>query len=209
MSLTSPICYNRHMYFFNSIGNDNGKIAWINLIRDPVERIISQFYYLRVYNKDREKQVLRWGIDPKLWFKMDLNECVKKGDPLCRYKAGDYQELQLSYFCGHMKMCREVGNQYALQQAKYNVEKHYSVVGIMENMNLFFKILQHYLPRFFKDISEVGKIKLNKHLGKSKSKVSNETKIILRNRLSEDYELYEFIQQRLQLQAKRIDDVMI
>ena len=32
----------------------------------------------------------------------------------------------------------------------YNVEKHYSVVGVLEEYEKTLKVLEHYLPRFFK-----------------------------------------------------------
>ena len=39
-------------------------------------------------------------------------------------------------FCGHDPICRKFNNLEALQKAKANVEKHYPVVGITENINM-------------------------------------------------------------------------
>ena len=39
-------------------------------------------------------------------------------------------------FCGHDPICRKFNNPEALQKAKANVEKHYPVVGITENINM-------------------------------------------------------------------------
>ena len=43
---------------------------------------------------------------------------------------------------------------WALQQAKENVEKYYSVVGILEDLPLSLQVLEHLLPRFFAGASE-------------------------------------------------------
>lgn len=37
----------------------------------------------------------------------------------------------------------------ALERAKMAVEKHYAVVGILEDANTTLTVLQHYIPRFF------------------------------------------------------------
>jgi hypothetical protein len=36
--------------------------------------------------------------------------------------------------------------------AKENVEKHYAVVGVLEDFNKTLTVLSHYVPRFFKGV---------------------------------------------------------
>jgi hypothetical protein len=36
-----------------------------------------------------------------------------------------------------------------MQRAKRNVEEHYAVVGILEEMDLTLQVLENYVPRFF------------------------------------------------------------
>ena len=38
----------------------------------------------------------------------------------------------------------------AMKKAMENVEKHYAVVGILEELNKTLTVLEHYVPRFFK-----------------------------------------------------------
>ena len=38
----------------------------------------------------------------------------------------------------------------AMRKAMENVEKHYAVVGILEDLNKTLTVLEHYVPRFFK-----------------------------------------------------------
>lgn len=42
-----------------------------------------------------------------------------------------------------------------MQKAKRNVEKHYSVVGVLEEMDVTLKVLENYIPRFFTGASQV------------------------------------------------------
>ena len=37
-----------------------------------------------------------------------------------------------------------------MKKAMENVEKHYAVVGILEELNKTLTVLEHYVPRFFK-----------------------------------------------------------
>ena len=39
--------------------------------------------------------------------------------------------------------------------AKENVEKHYAVVGVLEELNKTLTVLEHYVPRFFKGAKDV------------------------------------------------------
>jgi hypothetical protein len=56
-------------------------------------------------------------------------------------------EQQLTYFCGSAPECRQLGNLQALNMAKYNAEKYYSVIGLNENFDLSFALMELYLPR--------------------------------------------------------------
>ena len=42
---------------------------------------------------------------------------------------------------------------HALQMAKRNVEKYFAVVGVLEDMSTTIKVLEGYIPRFFKQAS--------------------------------------------------------
>lgn len=43
----------------------------------------------------------------------------------------------------------------ALQRAKRAVEQQYAVVGVLEDLNTTFTVLENYIPRFFEGASQV------------------------------------------------------
>ena len=48
-----------------------------------------------------------------------------------------------------------LNTEIALRKAKENVEKHYAVVGVLEELNKTLTVLEHYVPRFFKGAKDV------------------------------------------------------
>ncbi|TRY69127.1 hypothetical protein TCAL_12203, partial [Tigriopus californicus] len=130
--LQRPLVTDRHFYFVDLEQYGSERVNWINIVRDPIERLISEFYYLR-----HPKRWMNQSRRPsQTWFNLTFNECLQNGLPECMFHLdGNYlRELQLTYFCGSALECSQVGNLRALQQAKSNLERHYSVVGIMSDL---------------------------------------------------------------------------
>ena len=51
-----------------------------------------------------------------------------------------------------------------MRKAKENVEKHYAVVGVLEELNKTLTVLEHYVPRFFKGAKDVYWSEYNSYL---------------------------------------------
>ena len=60
----------------------------------------------------------------------------------------DITDLLFSYFRGF-------NTEVAMRKAMENVEKHYAVVGVLEDLNKTLTVLEHYIPRFFKGAKDV------------------------------------------------------
>jgi hypothetical protein len=43
----------------------------------------------------------------------------------------------------------------ALEKAKMAVEKHYAVVGLLEDLNMTLTVMENYIPRFFAHASQI------------------------------------------------------
>ena len=79
----------------------------------------------------------------------------------------------------------------------------YAVIGIQEDIESSLCVMEHYVPLFFKGTREIYK-KMGKHASKkvtsNKQRLSRRAGEILRNNMTLDYEFYEFVKQRLNIQ---------
>ncbi|KAK7076573.1 hypothetical protein SK128_018481, partial [Halocaridina rubra] len=195
-----------HAFFFDDTGIDGGKLIWMNVVRDPVERFISNFNWNQRRASFRTRRLKIWGVNPEEYYNLNLDECAAANHSLCTWTIYPYGELQLSFFCGQAPACSERNNSWALQRAKYHVEKYYSVVGLLEEPSYTYALLEAYIPSFFQDIKMIKpeKVAINVAGSSKKKPVSNETRMLLRNNLAGDYEFYNYCRQRLYSQAKTL-----
>ena len=187
------LLFDRHFYVVDFI-RQPVSWEWVNMVRDPVSRLVSQFYYLR--------QARRWRgrrAPPRAWREKSLEACVLEDDPECRVGAGG-QDLQLTYFCGSSLECGQASSRRALQLAKYNVEQRFAVVGVMEELATSLAVLEDRLPRWFEGAAGEGGGGGGHRNRNSYPGPSEETLGVLRHRLRNDLEFYMFVRHRLLLQ---------
>ncbi len=55
--------------------------------------------------------------------------------------------LQIAFFCGHADECTYFGSRQALARAIANVERHFSVVGVLERMRESLDVMREFVPR--------------------------------------------------------------
>ena len=76
-SLDQPVVFDRH--FYQPDWSRREEVNLVNLVREPVSRMISQYYYLRSPS--------RWSwrpeAPPQAWMTKDLSSCVLEGDLEC------------------------------------------------------------------------------------------------------------------------------
>lgn len=215
-----PAVYVKHVCFVNFTQYNFPEPIYVNLVRDPVERVISWYYYVRApwYYVERKQAFPDIPLPDPAWLKKDFETCVLRGDRECRYLEGETHEgigdhrRQSLFFCGHSDMCTPFNTVGALERAKRAVERHYAVVGILEDLNSTLTVLEHYVPRFFRGATseywnEVDRFtRINRNL--FKPPVSEEVKDIVRANFTREVEFYQFCRQRLhrQLLALRLPD---
>lgn len=108
MEYGEPTSYSKHVAYVDFDAIDYPQPIYVNLIRDPVERIISWFYYIRTpwYIAERKKIFPKQYKLPSIPFlKKDFSTCVLENDPECMFIQGDKQGLgdhrrQVLFFCG-------------------------------------------------------------------------------------------------------------
>ena len=193
--LNTYMIWEKHMYFIDVESYDpNFQVNWMNQVRDPIERYISQFYYLRSKHRlGKNKEV------PEFVWKRNLNDCLTNDEPNCTLDPEYLTEQQYTYFCGSAQECRTIGNRDGLQRAKYNAEKYYSVIGVLEELELSFKVMELYLPNYFQNFTQLG-ARSDQTNHKAELDLTNLKKV--EKWFETDIEFYQFTKQRLHSQAK-------
>lgn len=104
--------YTMHANYIDFRNFDLPLPIYVNLIRDPVERVISWFYYRRTpWNAVQMYKITNHFFDGS-WYKKDFEQCVLSGDKECLYipNSGFFKQnidhkRQTLFFCGHHKLC--------------------------------------------------------------------------------------------------------
>ncbi|KAJ8011381.1 hypothetical protein DPEC_G00057570 [Dallia pectoralis] len=158
-----PAFYHGHVSFldFTKFGVKK-KPIYINVIRDPIERLVSYYYFLRFGDDYRPGLRRRKQGDKKTF-----DECVMAGGSDC---APEKLWLQIPFFCGQYSECWNVGSHWALEQAKFNLVNEYLLVGVTEELEDFVMMLEAALPRFFRGAAELYKTGKKSHLRKTSEK---------------------------------------
>jgi hypothetical protein len=150
-----------HFFFPELLYND--QVSYMNMMRDPVSRTVSDFYYLRSVDA-RGNRAVSYS---KEHGDISIDECYSgttEYSTVCEI-PGNYQT---SFFCGReghpchndVRMKETLGLQ--------NMKQHYRV-GIEERYEETLAMLEQSYPRFFKGISSIYKglrktsLNANKH----------------------------------------------
>ncbi|CAF1627286.1 unnamed protein product [Adineta ricciae] len=204
LNAKAPVLYERHMYFVDFNALKYPQPVYINIIRDPVKRIISQYYWTR--QSCREEN--RCYLDMK-YFNETLDECVQRRSASECINPAQGVDTILPFFCGHDPKCESLSN-YSLNEAKKNIINHYTVVGVVEELYNFLFLLERLFPRFFRNISlrymsdDQIRIESSTRTTGKRPEPSNSTKAALRKALALEYDLYDFVKTRFQNQFQQV-----
>ncbi|TRY67793.1 hypothetical protein TCAL_06426 [Tigriopus californicus] len=242
--------YFRHFHFINFATFNRTNPIYFNMVRHPIARLESWFYYVRqstyagLSGKD--------GV-PLRRLKVTLDECIVKnirgcGIPLnhtlesfltdlmnsrkddLRTRRSKYSKLsvarlvvenldpdqgdeepsrpqdtvssQIQYFCGYSPECFAHDPKMALRKAMHNVDNYFSVVGVLEELETTYTVLEQYIPQYFQGIKALSKRVSNKTF--HKPKLSTKAKDILIDFLRAEIIFYDFCVQRLHKQHKAL-----
>ncbi|KAL4219659.1 Heparan sulfate 2-O-sulfotransferase 1 [Mactra antiquata] len=204
-----PAIYHGHFYYidFSKLGYNDRRPVFINIIRKPLDRLLSYYYFVRYGDNFRPYLKRR-----KMGNQMTFDECVAKNhkdcDPVNLW-------LQIPFFCGHSYRCRQPGSRWALEQAKFNLVNNYLLVGVTEELGDFIAMMEVILPRFFKGAMDLYLNGEKSHLRQTNKKEQPSEDSVAKIQESTiwkmEHEFYEFaleqfhFQKRLTFQA--IDDL--
>ena len=145
--------YARHFYYVDFHRFNLNDFSYVTFVRDPVSRFVSSFLYYHYSSKAHIQSIL----DPTHKNETLLN-CLDQQHEGCAHN------LMTRYFCGHHRFCK-LGNNEALANAMTNLNKDFAFVGLVEEMQLSFKVLAKTIPNYFGNLmtSEAGMVNKNEH----------------------------------------------
>lgn len=212
-SAAHRLIYGRHMHFAEFQPNDRITFHYMNMFRDPADRAISHYNYQRVLCIRKRKKPGRncTNADNSIT-KYTLDQCMSKMDPSdCLSKFYGVRSV-VSFFCGHDPICddseKPPNSEAAIALAKSNIEKHYLVIGMLDHFNESLNVFEHVAPEMFTGLTsyyqEFGS-EISRHRTPKKyvSNPSKNTRELVKKLLQPEYELYNFVQQRLSEQYRR------
>ncbi|KAH0563691.1 heparin sulfate O-sulfotransferase isoform X1 [Cotesia glomerata] len=163
-NVIKPAFYHGHIAFlnFNKFGVKRMPL-YLNLLRKPLDRFVSYYYFLRYGDNFRPHLIRKKYGDTKTF-----DECVKASQADC---DPNNMWLQIPFLCGHDPGCWEVGNRWALAEAKRNLVNNYFLVGVTEELDEFIHTLQIVLPSFFRGAHDMFSHSDKSHLRQTIQKI--------------------------------------
>ncbi|MBZ3877385.1 Uronyl 2-sulfotransferase, partial [Sciurus carolinensis] len=149
-----PYLFTRHVHFLNFSRFGGDQPVYINIIRDPVSRFLSNYFFRRFGDwRGEQNHMIRTPSMRQEERYLDINECILENYPECSNPRLFYI---IPYFCGQHPRCREPG-EWALERAKLNVNENFLLVGILEELEDVLLLLERFLPHYFKGVLSIYK----------------------------------------------------
>ncbi|VDM19147.1 unnamed protein product [Hydatigera taeniaeformis] len=186
-----------HFYYINFRRYGiNIDYVYINCLRNPLERLVSKYYFMRFGDYHRPNTQRRRMTNDSLQTQT-FEECVENGGEDCDPR---HLWVQIPFFCGSAAYCSIHGNPEALKTAKRRLIEDYLLVGVLEYFTEFMELLAHLIPEYLTGIEQTKDVKIGGqplwHLRKTKLKapIQQNTLNVFRNnniwRMEEEF--YEF-----------------
>lgn len=194
-----PAVVHTYSFHVDIVGNYTKRPLLISIVRDPIERAVSLYYYARANNsKQDSEQVKKWRQSLNIIREESFDDCVRLKRAEC--VSANAGSRLIRHFCGYDRKCK-VKNRWTLERAKKNIEDHYFIIGTRPEAEMFVEVLERRIPSIFKGGRKmlhqlVDKGKLGKTDRFAKVMPSEETVMKLRKNFELDLELYEWINER-------------
>eukprot|EP00500_Bicosoecida_sp_ms1_P005762 CAMPEP_0203816020 /NCGR_PEP_ID=MMETSP0115-20131106/14296_1 /ASSEMBLY_ACC=CAM_ASM_000227 /TAXON_ID=33651 /ORGANISM="Bicosoecid sp, Strain ms1" /LENGTH=432 /DNA_ID=CAMNT_0050724917 /DNA_START=133 /DNA_END=1431 /DNA_ORIENTATION=- len=211
--------FQSHQFFTDYSTLYDGSVATINVVRHPVDRCVSEYYWIISKMFDRST-VGEYALK-------DVNQCARDG---CFDASGSrvietpyfdasvpgpdgqrwMKQLMLEvcnnylvrWFCGHADVCMDPSSDEALHRAEDNIRNRHVSVGVMEDFTTTFQVFDWLLPAVFGGASATWTTQSWHEHNASYVAPNAETLELLTRLNKADLRLYEAIRHRLRAQAE-------
>ncbi|KAK6295527.1 hypothetical protein J4Q44_G00347530 [Coregonus suidteri] len=205
-NIPQPFLYTRHVHFLNFTRFRIEQPVYINIIRDPISRFLSNYFFRRFGDwRGEQNHLIRTpGMKDDERY-LDINVCILENYPECSNPRLFYI---IPYFCGQHPQCREPGV-WALERAKQNVLENFLIVGILEELEDVLLLLERLLPHYFTDVLNIYKSPDYRKMGNMTGTVRKHTPTlealqVLYHHMRYEYDFYNFIRDQFHLMKKKI-----
>ncbi|XP_061609181.1 uronyl 2-sulfotransferase a [Phyllopteryx taeniolatus] len=205
-NIPQPFLYTRHVHFLNFTRFKIEEPVYINIIRDPINRFLSNYFFRRFGDwRGEQNHLIRTPQMKDDERYLDINVCILENYPECSNPRVFYI---IPYFCGQHPKCREPGP-WALDRAKQNVLENYLLVGILEELEDVLLLLERLLPHYFTGVLDIYKSPDHRKMGNLTGTVRKHTPTlealqVLYHRMRYEYEFYNFVRDQFHLMKKKI-----
>ncbi|KAJ8022933.1 Heparin sulfate O-sulfotransferase [Holothuria leucospilota] len=194
---------------YQGFRNDKNPPKYISIVREPIDRLVSLYYFVRYGDNIKEDgngagKEFRERMKKMNFSNESFDECVLNGRSSCRDPGAIVR-----HFCGYdKKICIKTSRSKAYDRAVYNINKHYDVVGIMEDYLSTLKLLEKLIPEIFEGVvnlyMEEKRVIVSKMKTKNKTSISMKARNMLKKEMAIDYKLYNYIKHTFKLKKKRL-----
>lgn len=155
MKLDMPLIYIRHIYYLRFYELTKTNPIYINIIRDPVDMFVSNYYYRRFGWNGEKALPGKWSTNmTDVVRNMTIGECIAGGHKECTQPWS----YIIPFFCGSSHVCLS-RNTEALNIAKQRVRDKYTLVGLTEDYSNTIRAFEKLVPSFFAGASKIYKDK--------------------------------------------------
>ncbi|KAM3173880.1 hypothetical protein ACTXT7_011687 [Hymenolepis weldensis] len=156
----SNLIVHGHFYHLNFHQFGHGHdLVYVNILRDPLERLVSKYYFIR-FGDDHRPNTHRRRMTNDTLLHQTFDECVETQGEDCNPRL---IWVQIPFFCGTASYCRIPGNPEALETAKHRLVKDYLLVGVLEFFNEFMELLSNLLPSYLNGIEGTKDLQIDGH----------------------------------------------
>ncbi|CAH1782996.1 unnamed protein product [Owenia fusiformis] len=182
-----PFGMDRHLYFINFEKFGFSNPIYINIVRNPLDRLVSDYYFRRIKQNKAKSRFTKDEIN------MTLDNCISRlGMNTC---ISVDRNIYTKWFCGHVSdICSNPERATAL--AKYNIDNIYTLIGVTEFFTETLELLEYKIPLFFKGAFNLFKTYGSRNVNKRKLDYPKTSLRIITAWLRNDLEIYYFIRQK-------------
>lgn len=202
LNLNSGSFVRGHFPFTNITRQDGVKVVYINSLRNPVERLISNYYY-DIYGDGSTFTQRKSDVQ---YHEETIDECIEKKGNSFNYVYQYYKRQTFYIFCGNHPSWKEY-NRETLERAK-RVLDNYLIVGEIEEFRKIVAMIQVLLPDYFRNLTSalqaVNARRSRQFHTSKKIPPKNTTIAFLKEDLKLEIEFYEYAMNRFRTLVEKL-----